>query len=59
MPQPGEITSLLRQFESGDKSAWNRLSELAYPELRRIADAHFRNERADHILQPTALVNEL
>jgi RNA polymerase sigma-70 factor (ECF subfamily) len=30
-----------------------------YTELRRIAAQHFRNERADHTLQPTALVHEL
>jgi RNA polymerase sigma factor (TIGR02999 family) len=29
------------------------------PELRRIAASYMRRERADHTLQPTALVNEL
>jgi RNA polymerase sigma factor (TIGR02999 family) len=32
---------------------------LVYPELRRIAQRHLRNERPDHTLQATALVNEL
>jgi len=32
--------------------------ETVYPELRRIAGRHLRNERAGHTLQPTALVNE-
>lgn len=32
---------------------------LVQEELRRIARAHMRGERADHILQPTALVNEV
>jgi RNA polymerase sigma factor (TIGR02999 family) len=58
MSQPGEITSLLRQLRSGDRVASDRLVERAYPELHRIAEAHFRNERAGHLLQPTALVNE-
>jgi len=58
MPEPGEITSLLRRFRSGDRSAAVRLVEKAYPELHRIAEAHFRHERAGHLLQPTALVNE-
>ncbi len=58
MSQPGEITSLLRQLRSGDRAASDRLVEKAYPELHRIAEAHFRNERAGHLLQPTALVNE-
>jgi RNA polymerase sigma factor (TIGR02999 family) len=32
---------------------------LVYAELRRIAQRHLRNERPDHTLQATALVNEL
>jgi RNA polymerase sigma factor (TIGR02999 family) len=59
MISPGEITSLLRQFRSGDRTAWDRLSEMTYPELRRIAEAHFRDEPGGHLLQPTALVNEV
>ena len=39
-------------------TAADRLVEKAYPELHRIAEAHFRHERAGHLLQPTALVNE-
>jgi RNA polymerase sigma factor (TIGR02999 family) len=58
MSQPGEITSLLRRFRSGDRAAADRLVEKTYPELHRIAEAHFRHERAGHLLQPTALVNE-
>ena len=58
MPEPGEITALLRRFRSGDRAAGDRLVEKAYPELHRIAEAHFRHERAGHLLQPTALVNE-
>ena len=58
MPEPGEITSLLRRLRSGDRAAADRLCEKAYPELHRIAEAHFRHERAGHLLQPTALVNE-
>jgi len=58
MSQPGEITSLLRRLRSGDRTAGDRLIEEAYPELHRIAEAHFRHERPGHLLQPTALVNE-
>jgi RNA polymerase sigma factor (TIGR02999 family) len=58
MPEPGEITSLLRRLRSGDREAADRLVEKAYPELHRIAEAHFRHERPGHVLQPTALVNE-
>ncbi len=38
--------------DSGD------LPDLAYPELRKIAAAQLRHERADYFLQPTALVHE-
>jgi RNA polymerase sigma factor (TIGR02999 family) len=58
MPEPGEITSLLRRLRSGDRAAADRLVEKAYPELHRVAEAHFRHERPGHVLQPTALVNE-
>jgi RNA polymerase sigma factor (TIGR02999 family) len=59
VPAAGKITSLLRKVKSGDQSASHRLCEIAYPELRRIAETHFRNERLGHLLQPTALVNEV
>jgi RNA polymerase sigma factor (TIGR02999 family) len=54
----GEVTSLLQQLNEGDASAHSRLIEILHPELRRIADNRMRTERADHTLQPTALVNE-
>jgi RNA polymerase sigma factor (TIGR02999 family) len=59
VPAAGEITSLLKKLKSGDQSASHRLCEIAYPELRRIAETHFRNERPGHLLEPTALVNEV
>jgi RNA polymerase sigma factor (TIGR02999 family) len=58
MAERGEITSLLRDVRSGNRQALDRLIEKAYPELHRIAESHFRRERRDHLLQPTALVNE-
>jgi len=58
MAQRGEITSLLHELRSGDRNARDRLIEKAYPELHRIAQAHFRQERNGHLLQPTALLNE-
>jgi RNA polymerase sigma factor (TIGR02999 family) len=53
------VTSLLEQVRSGDRADLNQLIEAVYPELRRMAGAHLRRERRDHVLQPTALVNEL
>ena len=58
MSQRGEITALLDQLRSGDRTARDRLIEKAYPELHRIAEAHFRHERPGHLLQPTALIHE-
>lgn len=55
---PGEVTLLLERVRSGDKEAETRLIETVHGELRRIAKAHMRRERADHTLQTTALVNE-
>jgi hypothetical protein len=54
----GPVTLMLRNFAAGDKQALDRLMPLIYAELRRIAENHLRRERADHALQPTALVHE-
>ncbi|WP_047492263.1 ECF-type sigma factor [Terriglobus sp. TAA 43] len=53
-----EITQVLRCLSKGDDRAHERLMPLVYVELRRIAAAHMRRERADNSLQPTALVHE-
>ena len=52
------ITQLLSSWREGDADARDRLVATLYPELRRLAQGLFRNERANHTLQPTALVNE-
>ena len=36
----------------------NEIFPLVYRELHALAARHLRGERADHTLQPTALVNE-
>ena len=54
----GQITILLRELSGGNKSAADRLIPLVYPDLKRLAQRYMRRERADHTLQPTALVNE-
>lgn len=38
--------------------AVNHLIELVYDDLRRLAGHYLRQERPEHTLQPTALVNE-
>jgi RNA polymerase sigma factor (TIGR02999 family) len=54
----GETTRLLAQLGDRNEIAAQRLFELLYPELRRIAQHHFANERAEHSLQATALIHE-
>src|ERR671938_896943 len=52
------ITELLVDWGKGDQAALERLMPLVYSELRRLASNYLRRERAEHTLQPTALVNE-
>jgi RNA polymerase sigma factor (TIGR02999 family) len=59
MASPGEITQLLRQWGGGDPAALTALFELVYPDLKRIAQALFREESSASLLQPTSMVNEL
>ena len=59
MPEAGEITILLHDWNAGDPAAVEQLFERVYPQLRKIAGALFRGERPENILQPTSVVNEL
>ncbi len=52
------VTELLEKWSQGDQDALEELMPLVYDELHRLAGAYLRRERRDHILQPTALVNE-
>lgn len=54
-----DITVLLRRWSGGDAEALGTVTELVYPELRRIAVGYLRREDDGHVLQPTALVNEV
>jgi len=56
---PNEVTALLTRLSSGDKSVIGRLMPLVYEELHRRANQSMRQERANHTLQPTALVHEV
>ena len=53
-----DVTALLIEWTRGDRCALDRLLPLVYDELRRIAARQLQRERADHTLQPTALVHE-
>ncbi len=56
---PPNITALLHSWTDGDASSLNELFPLIYEELNRTARHYLQNERANHTLQPTALVNEV
>ncbi len=56
---PADVTGLLLQWSQGEAGALDRLLPLIYDECRRIAARQMRHERAEHTLQPTALVHEL
>ena len=60
MPQNSDLqpTELLRAWSQGDESAREKLIPLLYGELHRLARRYMRQERPDHTLQATALVNE-
>ena len=53
-----DVTGLLIKLRQGDKSALDALIPLVYGELRRVASARLRGERAGQSLQTTALVHE-
>ncbi len=53
-----EATRTLRAVAAGRGDEAQRLFDLVYDELRDLAGAFLARERADHTLQPTALVHE-
>jgi RNA polymerase sigma-70 factor (ECF subfamily) len=62
-PAQHRVTKLLEEArlspsESERKAAVNELFDVVYKEFHGMAARRMRTEHADHILQPTALVNE-
>jgi RNA polymerase sigma factor (TIGR02999 family) len=53
-----DVTHFLARIKAGDNKAAGELFSLVYEELRRLARSQMSNERSDHTLQATALVNE-
>jgi RNA polymerase sigma factor (TIGR02999 family) len=53
-----DVTRALNRWSAGDPKALDELLPLVYAELRRLARRAMKRERADHTLQPTALVHE-
>lgn len=54
-----DITGLLHAWQGGDAQALEQLTPHVYGELHRAARRCLRDERPGHILQTTALINEL
>ena len=59
MPSESQLTVLLDRIGSGDAAAADELFPLIYDELKRKAQYYMAQERPDHTLQATALVNEV
>lgn len=58
-PIPGDITVLLGElYREGGGDVLPEMLNRLYVDLRRLAGQYLRRERADHTLQPTALVHE-
>jgi len=53
-----DVTRLLLRWRDGDDGAFEELVPVVHDHLRRLARRQMAGERPDHILQPTALVNE-
>jgi RNA polymerase sigma factor (TIGR02999 family) len=54
----GTVTALLQNWREGDKDALDRLVEIVYAEMRRVAGARLKSNR-NLTLHPTALVHEV
>ena len=59
MTDSAHVTTLLLAWGDGDEGALEQLVPLVHRELRHLAKRAMAMERADHTLQPTALVNEV
>ena len=52
------VTQILKGLDLSDPQQGQELLAVVYDELRQLARGKLRHERADHTLQPTALVHE-
>ena len=59
VPSTHEVTRLLKAWTTGDEQALEKLTPLVYEELHRRAHHYMAGQRGGHILQTTALVNEV
>jgi RNA polymerase sigma factor (TIGR02999 family) len=54
-----DLTQLLQLAKNGDEAARASIIDVAYLDLRRVANALMRNQRKDHTLSSTTLVHEM
>src|SRR5271167_3722192 len=59
LPSTHEVTQLLKAWTGGDEHALEKLTPFVYEELHRVAHRYMAGQRPGHILQTTALVNEV
>jgi RNA polymerase sigma-70 factor (ECF subfamily) len=53
-----DVTRALADLSRGDPEAADRLLPIVYREMKSLAAAYLRRERAGHTLQPTALAHD-
>ncbi|MEN8374572.1 MAG: ECF-type sigma factor [Gemmatimonadota bacterium] len=56
--QTGDVTRLAQRWSDGDDEAFDRLIDLVYEDLRRIAHRHVRDTGGSGTINTTALVHE-
>lgn len=54
-----DLTEILKSANSGEPSAKERLVQVAYDSLKKIATGRMKQQRMNHTLTATALVNEV
>ncbi|MBL8152128.1 MAG: sigma-70 family RNA polymerase sigma factor [Blastocatellia bacterium] len=54
-----DISAILTDLQKGDKDALDKLVSMVYEDLRSIAKHCMKQERSNHTLQATALINEV
>jgi len=59
VPPNVEVTQLLRAWGQGDEDALRQLMPLVHAELHRLAHHYMSQEKPGHLLQTTALMNEV
>jgi len=59
LPTTHEVTQLPKAWSAGDEQALEKLTPLVYEQLHRVAQHYMAEQRPDHTLQTTALVNEV